>query len=169
MSSLTDSILVPAYFVQVVVGTGILSWWFMNHKEKVLKTFGLGMLGYSLGLLAWTISVLIKPDNLKPYILIGAVPFLLAHFAYAKVAYKNINFAKTSMLTLLVAGTIAATFIVRTFLYPSEPYFSADGLLFFGLHPVSSAFYIATIALTFLPAIWVISDTLKKSHLKNLR
>lgn len=168
MGDTTASLLVPLFFIQMAVGTGILAWWFLTRKEKTLKTFGLGMAGYSAGLAAWALLVLTKPEDLKPLILVGAVPFLLAHFAYAKVAYKNINFAKTSFLTLVVAGTIAATFIVRTFLYPSEPYFSDDGLLFFGLHPASSAFYIATIAMTFLPAIIVVGNILKKGILKNV-
>ncbi len=165
---ITSTLLVPLFFVQMTVGTGILAWWFSSNKDKNLKAFGLGMAGYAAGLAAWTLLVLTKPEDLKPLILVGAVPFLLAHFAFAKVAYKSINFAKTSFLTLVVAGTVAATFIVRTFLYPSEPYFSTEGLLFFGLNPVSSAFYIATIALTFLPAITVVGSILKKGSLKNI-
>ena len=134
MRDTTATLLVPAYFIQIVVGTAILAWWFLSRKDKVLKTFGLGMAGYSLGTAAWTLLVLTKPDDLQFLILAGAVPFLLAHFAYAKVAYKNLDFTKTSLLSLIVAGTIAGTFIFRTFLYPSEPYFSSEGLLFFGLH-----------------------------------
>lgn len=168
MEDTTASLLVPLFFIQMAIGTAILAWWFLTRKQKTLKTFGLGVAGYSVGLTAWSILVVTKPDNLQPLVLAGAVPFLLAHFAYAKVAYKNINFAKTSFLTLVVAGAIAATFIVRTFLYPSVPYFSSDGLLFFGLHPASSAFYIATIALTFLPAVSVVGNTLKKGVLRNV-
>lgn len=168
MTETTSNLLVPLYFVHAALGTAILAWWFLSRKDKALRTFGLGLAGYGLGLAAWTILVITKPEDLKPLVLLGAIPFLLAHFAYAKVAYKNINFAKTSFLTLVVAGTIAATFIVRTFLYPSEAYFSEEGLLFFGLHPVSSAFYIATIGLTFLPAITVVGNILKKSMLRNV-
>lgn len=166
MEDATATILVPAYFLQVVVGTALLAWWFLARKDKVLKSFGLGMAGYSLGLAAWTLLVFTKPANLQPLVLVGAVPFLLANFAFAKVAYKNLDFTKTSILSLLVAGTIAGTFIVRTFIYPSEPYFSQDGLLFFGLHPLSIAFYIATMSMTFLPAISVATDRIKKGSLK---
>jgi len=164
----STTLLVPAFFIQMVLGTGILAWWFISRKDKILKTFGLGLAGYAAGLAAWSLLVLTKPDNLQPLILAGAIPFLLAHFAYAKVAYKNIDFTKTSLLTLVVAGTIVATFAVRTFLYPSEPYFSGEGLLFFGLHPLSVAFYIATISLTFLPAIAVVTSHLKKGALKGV-
>ena len=168
MRDTTATLLVPAYFIQIVVGTALLAWWFLSRKDKVVKTFGLGMAGFSLGTAAWTLLVLTKPDDLQFLILAGAVPFLLAHFAYAKVAYKNLDFTKTSLLSLIVAGTIAGTFIFRTFLYPSEPYFSSEGLLFFGLHPLSIAFYIATMSLTFLPAISVATDHIKKGSLRTV-
>lgn len=166
MGDATETLLVPAFFLQMVLGTAILSWWFLKRKDQTLKAFGLGMAGYSLGLAAWMLLVLTKPTDLQPLILAGAVPFLLAHLAYAKVAYKNLDLTKTSALAVIVLGTIAATFIVRTFLYPSDPYFSEQGLLFFGLHPLSVAFYIATISLTFLPAISVVASRLKKGSLK---
>lgn len=168
MGDTTETLLVPAFFLQMVLGTAILSWWLLKRKDKTVKTFGLGMAGYSLGLAAWSLLVLTKPDDLQPLILAGAIPFLLAHLAYAKVAYKNLDFTKTSALTLVVLGAIAGTFIVRTFLYPSDPYFSDEGLLFFGLHPLSVAFYITTISLTFLPAISVLASRFKKGNLKTV-
>lgn len=168
MGDTTETLLVPAFFLQMVLGTAILAWWFSKRKDKTLKTFGLGMAGYSLGLAAWSLLVLTKPADLQPLILAGAVPFLLAHLAYAKVAYKNLDLSKTSALTLVVLGAIAGTFIVRTFLYPSDPFFSDEGLLFFGLHPLSVAFYITTISLTFLPAIAVVASRLKKGSLKTV-
>jgi hypothetical protein len=105
MDDQTANLLVPVYFLEMVLGTAILAWWFLGRKDKTLKTFGLGMAGYAAGLAVWSLVVLAKPDNLQPYILLGAIPFLLAHFAYAKVAYKNINFTKSSLLTVVVAGT----------------------------------------------------------------
>ena len=168
MDDITATFLVPAYFLQVAIGTAILAWWFLSRKNVALKTFGWGMAGYAAGLTAWTALILIKPDNLQPLVVIGAVPFLLAHFAYAKVAYKNLAFSRISPISFLVIGIIAATFIVRTFLYPSEAYFSDDGLFFFGLHPVAMAFYIATISLTFLPAISAVVGHLKQKLLKGV-
>ncbi len=167
MDSTTGSLLVPAYFLQIIVGTGVLAWWFMSRKDALLRTFGLGMAGYAAGVAAWTLLVLLKPENLQPLILVGAIPFLLAHIAYAKVAYKHLDYAKMSLLSVLVLGTIAGTFVVRTFLYPSQPYFSDKGLLYFGLHPVSIAFYIATISMTFLPAISVVASKIKNKSLKS--
>ncbi len=168
MGDTTSDLLVPAFFVTMLLGTGLLAWWFARKKDVTLQTFGLGLAGYTAGLAAWTLLVILKPEDLQPLVLAGAVPFLLAHFAFAKVAYKNIDFTKTSLLTLVVAGAIAATFAVRTFIYPSEPYFSSEGLLYFGLHPLSIALYIATMALTLLPAISVVADRFKNGTTRSV-
>jgi hypothetical protein len=168
MDNTTATLLVPAYFVQVLVGIAILAYWFLKRKDTVLRTFGVGLAGYALGLSAWSLLVIVKPDDLNPLIMAGAIPFLLANLAFAKVAYKNLDFSKASFLSILVIGSIIATFAVRTFVYKSEPYFSEEGLLYFGLHPLSIAGYITTISLTFLPAVSVVATRLKKSPLKNI-
>lgn len=147
MTDLTSSVLVPLYFLHTAFGASVLAWWFLSQKERKLKNFGLGMAGYALGTICWAILVVTKPADLKPLILIGAIPFLLAHLAYAKAASnKNTLFIVTLFL-------IIATLVARTFLYPSEPYFSDQGLLFFGLNPIVAVLYIATISISFLPAI----------------
>jgi hypothetical protein len=111
------------------------------------------------------VAVLMKPADLKPMVLLGVVPFLLAHVAYAKAASGK-GPAKGSLLMTLTLLLIAATFVARTFFYPSEPYFSSNGLLFFGLAPVAVALYIATISVSFLPAIGAVVGALKDKALK---
>jgi hypothetical protein len=125
------------------------------------------MLGYALGLAAWTAVVLIKPDDIKPLILIGVIPFLLAHIAYAKAASAKLP-AKASTLSAIVIALIAATFIARTFFYPSAPYFSEKGLLYFGLQSVPIALYIAIISVSFLPAIRAVSAEIKDKAVKSV-
>ncbi|MDX1765737.1 MAG: hypothetical protein R3313_02165 [Candidatus Saccharimonadales bacterium] len=167
MEEAVRDFLQPLFYVQMAVGALFIAWWMMNKKDKTVKMFGLGMTGYGLGLAAWAVLVITDPENLEPLILTGAVPFLLAHFAFAKVAYKSIDFAKTSLLMLLVTAAIFTTFVVRTFFFESQPYYSSEGLLFFGLHSVAVACYIATIALTFLPAISVLASRFKQGLVKN--
>jgi len=162
------SFLVPAYFLHGAVGMGILSWWFMTRKNKTLNTFGKGLLGYSLGMLAWAFLVILRPDNLVPLILVGVVPFVLAHFAYAKVAYKDFSEdKKRSMIALITVG-VAAILVVRTFIFPSDPYYSAQGSFFFGLHPVAIALYIAVISMSLLPAIRIVVEEIKDKTTKTV-
>jgi len=166
MDNTTSNLFVPLFFILATLGTAILSWWFITKKPATLKYFGWGMLGYTLGLAVWTLVVLSKPTNLKPLILVGVIPFLLAHIAYAKSASaKYPKMANTIMTLTLVL--LVATFVARTFFYPSEPYFSDKGLLFFGLQSVPVALYTATISVSFLPAIRAVAADIKQAALKS--
>lgn len=162
---MSSSILVSLYFGHLVFGFAVLAWWFLTKKEQTLRYFGWGMLGYALGIAAWTLLVITKPADLKPLILVGVVPFLLAHFAYAKsvaVKYKNTWIIGLTLLLIVV------TFIARTFFFPSNPYFSDYGSFYFGLMPVPLALYIATISLTLLPAIRAASSDIKQTSIKTV-
>jgi hypothetical protein len=167
MGSTSSNLLVTLFFLHSTLGTGVLAWWFLNKKQAVFKDFGWGMLGYSLGLAAWTAVVIVKPTNLKPLVLLGVVPFLLAHVAFAKAASAKLP-TKSSTLVTITALLLAATFIARTFFFKSEPYFSDRGLLYFGLKSVPVALYIATISVSFLPSIRAVVAELKNKSLKSV-
>jgi len=167
MDCATSNFLIPLFFIHGAIGTGILALWFLNKKKQDLRDFGWGMAGYTLGLAIWAVVVLIKPEDLKPLILAGVIPFLLAHLAFAKVAAAKLPI-KSSTLVLTTFGLILATFIARTFIYQSEPYFSDDGLLYFGLQSVPVALYIATISVSFLPAIRAVVAEIKQVDLKSI-
>jgi hypothetical protein len=162
-----SNLFVSLFFIHGTLGTAILAWYFLNQKKAVLKSFGWGMLGYALGLAAWTAVVMTRPDNIKPLILAGVIPFLFAHIAYAKVASVKLP-AKASTLSMIVLLLIGATFIARTFFYPSEPYFSDKGLLYFGLQSVPVALYIAIISVSLLPAIRVVAAEIKDKAVKSI-
>lgn len=138
----------------------MLAWWFLSQKDRSARLFGIGLSGYALGIACWCIVVLLKPTDLKPLIFLGTLPFLAAHLAYARAATNKYT------LLILTAILITSTLIARTIIYPSEPYFSEQGLLFFGLHPIVSALYIATISVSFLPAIKAITPKIRQEKLR---
>jgi hypothetical protein len=162
-----SNIFVSLFFIHGTLGTAILAWWFLTKKQQTLKDFGWGMAGYAAGLAVWSFVVLTKPTDLKPLILLGVIPFLLASLAYAKAASAKLP-TKSSTLMTVTLILLAATFIARTFFYPSEPYFSDKGLLFFGLQSVPVALYIATISVSFLPAIRAVTAGIKDKATKSL-
>lgn len=166
MESTSSNLFVSIFFIHGTLATAILAWYFLTKKQAVLKNFGWGMLGYALGLAAWTVLVLTKPADLKPLVLLGVVPFLLAHIAYAKAASAKLP-AKSNLLMTVTLLLLGATFIARTFFYPSEPYFSDSGLLYFGLQSVAVALYIATISVSFLPAIRAVAAEIKDKTMKS--
>jgi hypothetical protein len=162
----SPNLAVSLFFLQATFGTAVLAWWFSTKKQATLKYFGWGMAGYAAGLAVWTLAAITRPADLKPLILLGVIPFLLAHIAYAKAASTKFpKMAGTIMpLTLLL---LAATFLARTVFYPSEPYFSDKGLLFFGLQSIPVALYIATISVSFLPATRAVVADIKQAALKS--
>lgn len=167
MDDITSSFLVPLFFIHATLGTAILAWWFLSKKQQTLRDFGWGMAGYAAGLAAWTLLVLTKPDDLKPLILVGVIPFLLAHVAYAKAASAKLP-TKSSTLMTITLLLLVATFIARTFFFKSEPYFSDQGLLYFGLQSIPVALYIATISVSFLPAIRSVVSDIKQSSVRSV-
>ena len=167
MGNASSNLWVSLFFIHATLATVVLAWWFLKKKSQTLKDFGWGMAGYAAGMAIWTLVVLIRPTDLKPLILLGVIPFLLAHIAYAKAASAKLP-AKSTTLITLTAALLLATFVARTFFFQSEPYFSSQGLLFFGLQPVPTALYIATISVSFLPAIAAAVSEIKQAALKAL-
>lgn len=163
----SSNIFVSLFFIHGALGTAILAWWFLTKKQQTLKDFGWGMAGYAAGLSAWSVVVITKPIDPKPLILLGVIPFLLASVAYAKAASAKLPTKSSTLMTITLA-LLASTFIARTFFYPSEPYFSDKGLLFFGLQSIPVALYIATISVSFLPAIRAVTAEIKDKATKSL-
>lgn len=167
MDNVTSDVLVPLFFIHGAIGTGLLAKWFLSQKQESLKYFGAGLASYGAGMMVWTLVVLTKPTDLKLLILVGVVPFLLGHLAYAKAATLKFPSKSTTLVTI-TAVLLVATFIARTFFYKSQPYFSDQGLLYFGLQPVPVALYIATISVSFLPAIRAVVSDIKNTSVKSV-
>lgn len=162
-SQLMSSFLVPLYFIHITFGLAVLAWWFSaNKKNEVLKQFGAGFIGYAIAVGIWTAVMITQPTDLEPYILLGALPFLLAHMSFAWAVRKQ---SKTMLVWYLTLMLVVATLVARI-LYPSRPYFSAQGYFFFGLQPVPLALYLATISVSFLPAIRAAVSQIKDKSLQ---
>lgn len=165
MNDFMSTVLVPLYFLLATFGLSVLAWWFKKQPKKTHQYFGWGLMGYSLALLAWTAVVIVKPADPRPLILVGVVPFILASVAYAQAAAQK--WPKLSQLTLgLTVVLIAAVFMARTFLFPSDPHFSDQGLLYFGLQPVPVALYVALLSVSFLPGIRAAVADIKQDQVR---
>lgn len=156
MEDFVESFLVPAFFVHTAAAVWLLAWWFVRRGrvQAAFRYFGWGLAGHGAALAVWMLVVVLKPDDLAPGILIGVVPFMLGNVSFAKAAAGEQSAAIVHPVIILTLALVVATFVSRTFIYESEPYFSDEGLLYFGLKPIPVALYIATLAVSFLPAIW---------------
>lgn len=170
MDEALRSFLVPAFFTHTAAAVLVLAWWFTRNggDRATFRYFGCGLVGYGLGLIAWSLVVIVKPDDLVPWILGGVIPFLLGNIGFAKSASAAPETVRVSPLMILTIAFIIVTFVMRTVLYESEPYISDEGLLYFGLQPVPIALYIGTIAVSFLPAIWKVVPAFASEQLRRL-
>ena len=170
MEELLESFLVPAFFVHTAAAVLLLAWWFVRtgKDQATRRYFGWGLAGYGAGLVAWSLVVLVKPDDLAPLILVGIVPFLLGNVSFAKAAASEPEAQRMNGWMMVTLCLIVVTFVSRTFLYESEPYISDEGLLYFGLQPIPVALYIATISVSLLPAIWRVVPTFADQPLRRV-
>ena len=170
MDEVLRSYLVPAFFAHTAAAVLLLAWWFMRKgkDQTTFRYFGWGLTGYGAGLVAWSLAVIVKPDDLIPWILGGVVPFLLGNVGFAKATAREPEAKRINPLMILTMALIVVTFVTRTFLDKSDPYISDEGLLYFGLQPVPVALYIGTIAVSFLPAIWRVVPAFTDQRLRRV-
>lgn len=162
MSTLVAILFVPMFFLHGAFGIALLSWWFSRHQNREMKLFGWGLAGYALSMTIWAYMVMQKPNDVGVYMLVSVIPFLLAHLFFAKVA--DTKFSKHGHFFLVTGALLVITFVVRTFLQESDPYFSEEGLLVFGVQDIPVALYIAVMTISFLPAIRVVVPNIAKQH-----
>lgn len=165
MSDAVGDFLVPLYFILGSLSILYLSYKLLSQKATVYKNFGLGMLLYGVAFAIWSAVVIIKPDDIGTWTTIGAIPFGLSHIFYLMSASDKLDAGKKSMLFLAAGAYLSALFILRTFLYESNPGFSENGLFYFNADPSVVALYIGAFAGSLLPAINSISTRMKDKTL----
>lgn len=150
--------LVVIFFLHNVVATLLLGSKFIGRRDLVFKKFGAGLILNSIAFAIWSIAVITVPQNLEFYITIGTVFFIASLVFYLDAGNSGLKQSKRNLLLLM--GTIAAffIFILRTFVYPSNPGFSSEGLFFFNPQPIVQLIYIFGLTLTALPAIDALAD-----------
>lgn len=167
MGAVVGDYLVPLFFVAGTAAMWFLAYRFWSAKGAIYKHFGAGLALYGLGFAAWTVAVLTKA-NIELWTTVGVVPFAAAHLFYLMVATEK---AKASTKSLVLFGGVAyllALFFVRTFVYPSNPGFSDNGLFYFHAQAPVIALYVLAFTVSLLPAINAVSQTLKDKMLRTV-
>ena len=93
------------------------------------------------------------PKNLELFVAIGSLFFIVSLITFLSAGLQNVSASNRKILLLTGSVVAVVLFLIRTFIYPSEPGFSPEGLFFFNPHPVVQVIYIFILALTALPAI----------------
>ena len=152
------NIAVLLFFIHNILATLLLGYKFFGRKDGTFKNFGIALLLDSAAFAVWTIAVLLKPTNLDQYVTIGAAFFIASLVFLLITGTQNLKSGTRGLLVMIGVISGIAIFYTRTFIYPSAPAFSPEGLFFFHLQPLVQMIYIFGLAITALPAIDVVAS-----------
>ena len=148
---------------------GTLAFAFLAFRFVSGNGYGFRMFGIGLGLLAvafavWSVIVGTKPADLTLLTTMGVIPFATANVFF--VAAGTSDFGAKARTTLITIATvvIAALFVIRTFINPSKPSLSENGLFYFNADPLAILLYVIVFAGALMPAVHIVSY-----HVENAR
>jgi hypothetical protein len=149
MNSLVISFFVLTTLLSFIAGVGV------RHVSisDTARRYGIGMVLTSIAFAIWSITIFLRNSaSLDTYITIGLVPLMLGMIFFIWSGASNYDRQKQVLLiTLGVVGTIVLM-VMRGF-YPSNPYFSPEGLFFFGPHPLVLFFEVLFISASVIPSV----------------
>lgn len=159
---------VALFFLHTTLATFLLGFKFRSRADQVFKNFGLALILNGFAFVVWSVAVLMKPDNLEAWVTVGVIFFAAALVYFLAAGTQHVDPATRQ--SIMIAGVVGAVilFFLRTFVYPSQPGFSPEGLFFFNPHPIVQALYIFGISLTALPAINALASKFGKIHYAHL-
>lgn len=152
------------FFLHNILATALLGYKFVVRKDPVFKNFGIALLLDCAAFVVWSAAILLKPTNLDLFVTVGAAFFIVSLVFLLITGTQKINTSTQGLL--IITGVVfgAALFIARTYIYPSAPAFSPEGLFFFHLHPIITMVYIFGLALTAFPAIDIVASKFKDPY-----
>lgn len=168
MGNIVGDVFVPLFFAAGTGAMWFLAYRFMSVKGAVFRHFGTGLALYGAAFAIWTLVVLTKPADLDTLTTFGVVPFAVAHLFFLMAATEKVKAASRSMILLAGLGYLVVLFLIRTFIYPSAPGFSENGLFYFNAQPLVVVLYILAFTLSLLPAITAVTQQMKDKVLKNI-
>lgn len=146
------------YFAFGTIAMLFVAWRFIASKQTPLKQFGHGLLAYGLAFATWTYIVATHPANLDLVSTIGVIPFVAGHLLMVNAATHDWQ-SKNRQLAFGFGGAfLVVLFVLRTWVMPSAPGFSDQGLFYFHADPIVLLMYIVTFAGAFMTALQVVSN-----------
>ena len=150
---------VVGFFAAGTVILAFLGWRFIAAPVPIFRQFGMGLACFSVSFAIWTTIVWIHPSNLDLWNTVGVAAFMPGYFFFLSVVAHNWS-SGNRRLILGIAGVYLVTlFALRTFIQPSEPGFSENGLFYFNAQPAPLLLYIVSFAGTLTPAVYAVSQT----------
>lgn len=157
--------LVILFFALATISS-VISGFFIYNKvkgSKICNSFGIALTLTGIAFAVWSYTIITKPISaLNSFVSLGLFIMLIAVLYYAISASRNLPKGQN---TLLVATTaiFSIIIIIARFFYPSEPYFSENGLFFFNPQPIILFLELILLGSTILPAILELKKEISKT------
>lgn len=145
------------FFLIGTLGFAFLAFRFLTSKTQTFRMFGTGLALLAIAFGIWSAIVYSHPADLAAMTTLGVIPFGLANIFF--VATGTSDFGAQARRTLLIVATVvvAALFIVRTYVQPSNPSFSDNGYFYFNADPIAILLYVVVFAGALMPAVHIVT------------
>lgn len=163
------NLLVLLFFLQNIIVTAILGYKFFSQKNSAFKNFGIALFLNTIAFAIWSFAIIQQATNLNNYVTAGAAAFITSLIFLLLAGTQEMKAGmRMSIVTIgIIIGVVL--FYARTFMYPSAPSISPEGLFFFNLQPVVQMLYIFGLGLAAFPAIETVASKFKGSYASLVR
>jgi hypothetical protein len=163
------NLLVLLFFLQNIIVTAILGYKFFSQKNSAFKNFGIALFLNTIAFAIWSFAIIQQATNLNNYVTAGAAAFITSLIFLLLEGTQEMKAGmRMSIVTIgIIIGVVL--FYARTFMYPSAPSISPEGLFFFNLQPVVQMLYIFGLGLAAFPAIEAVASKFKGSYASLVR
>ena len=155
--------LVLFFFIHVALAATIVGGVFMKKGGNVAKYFGLGLLIGAIGFASWGLAVMM-PDNLTIFGNIGSVLVLISFIFFLWASTDNVSEPIRNLILALGIMLVVVTFIVRSFIFPTDKFISDEGILIFNLAPFVQFLYVTILVLVVIPLIEKVAAMFKAGY-----
>jgi len=143
-----------------LLGSGIfafvgIKFWLL--KAAPFKNFGIAIALFGLAFLGWGLVIATRPADLASSVALSIIPFVLGFLFLVSAATFNWSSKNKILIFAIAVVFLGALFVLRTWVYPSAPGFSENGLLYFNAQPEVLIMYVLVFAGAFMPALHVVS------------
>ncbi len=155
------NLLVTLFFLQNIIVTTLLGYKFFSQKNPVFKNFGIALFLNAVAFAIWSYAIITQASDLGFYVTAGAAPFIGSLVFLMLVSAQKVSESMRKNLVIGSAVVGLVLFALRTFVYPSAPSISEEGLFFFNLHPIIQMLYALGLGFTAIPAISFVAAKFK--------
>jgi hypothetical protein len=125
------------------------------------RRFALGLWLVGIAFAIWSVVVITKPvDTLETFVTTGLIVMLGALVLIVNAATIHLSRSEQQLALVLTVAYMVLLVVIR-FFNPSQPFFSDNGLFYFGQQPVVGFMTILMLGGTIVPAVLVVAREIK--------